>query len=374
MRSILRVVVAATAIATAGLLSAIVPASAAEVVVQPGHSIQAAINPAAPGSTVRVAPGTYKESLLITKPITLRGSGSKTILNPPSPAPTSPSCGGIPGAGVGICVAGDVTVDAMFNIVVHRYLKNVTISRLLVTGFPDSGIMGVGTENLRVKSVQADKNGGYGVFSLAAKHTLMSESRASGNTEAGFYLGQSPETDSRLEENVATDNGIGLFIRDDTRVTASDNRVSGNCIGILALNTTPEGAAGEYRIKDNKVRANNKFCPANEGPAVSGIGIALAGVHDVLVSDNEVTDNRPAPGQTLGFPAGGVVVADSPPGPAPKNNTARDNEILRNQLFDIVLATTDTTNVFKENDCRTSSPPGLCGGDHGDGEHGDGPH
>jgi pectin methylesterase-like acyl-CoA thioesterase len=97
MRSILRVVVAATAIATAGGLSAIVPASAAEVVVQPGHSIQAAINPAAPGSTVRVAPGTYKESLLITKPITLRGSGSKTILNPPSPAPTSPHAAGFQG-------------------------------------------------------------------------------------------------------------------------------------------------------------------------------------------------------------------------------------------------------------------------------------
>jgi parallel beta-helix repeat protein len=374
MRSILRLVVAATAIATAGLLSAVVPVSAGDVVVQPHQSIQAAIDAAAPGSTVRVAPGTYRESLLIKKSLTVRGSGASahgTILTLPSTTPPSSLCtGGPPGAPppvVGICVEGKVDLKT-FQVL--ERVNDVTITGFLVKGFTESGVMGVATERLRVKKVESDNNGGYGVFSLAAKHTLMSENRASGNSEAGFYLGDSPESDSRLEDNVATDNGFGVFMRDSTKVTATENRVSGNCIGVMALNTTPQGA-GEYKIRDNKSRANDKFCENPEhGVAYSGTGIALIGVHGVLVTDNEVTDNHQA-GQTsklFTFPSAGVVVI-SFAGVAPSNNTVRDNEILRNQPFDIFWDKTGNTNVFKENDCRTSSPPGLCGGDHGDGPH-----
>ena len=69
---------AAAAVAISGLFVVQAqPASAAVLVtVHHGQHIQAAIDNAAPGTTITVEPGTYHENLLIAKDgITLRGEG-----------------------------------------------------------------------------------------------------------------------------------------------------------------------------------------------------------------------------------------------------------------------------------------------------------
>src|SRR5574338_409688 len=55
------------------------PLQAAEWTVRPGESIQAAIDRAAPGDTVRVERGRYVENLSIAKALTLAGSGRPTV-------------------------------------------------------------------------------------------------------------------------------------------------------------------------------------------------------------------------------------------------------------------------------------------------------
>ncbi|HEX9077330.1 MAG TPA: hypothetical protein VF932_16195 [Anaerolineae bacterium] len=61
-------------------------------------SIQVAINAAAPGDVITIAPGTYRENVTVTKPVTLAGAGVYSIVQPavsnPNPCPGSSLCGG----------------------------------------------------------------------------------------------------------------------------------------------------------------------------------------------------------------------------------------------------------------------------------------
>jgi len=75
-----------------------VPAAAAAaggttIVVNPGQSIQAAVNTAQPGDTVLVKPGVYHQAVLLkTDGITLRGSGDflgGTVIEPPASPPNN---------------------------------------------------------------------------------------------------------------------------------------------------------------------------------------------------------------------------------------------------------------------------------------------
>lgn len=83
----------ATAVATVGIGAAPSTSAHQSAVhrVQPGQSIQKAVDAARSGDTVLVAAGTYKQSVRITRSgITLRGDAAgRTVLEPPR-APASP--------------------------------------------------------------------------------------------------------------------------------------------------------------------------------------------------------------------------------------------------------------------------------------------
>ena len=83
----------AIAFGVAATLGAASPAQAADGVLEPGDSIQAAIDEAQPGDTVRIGAGEFRENLTITTDdITLRGAGSgrhgTTLMPPDMPTPS----------------------------------------------------------------------------------------------------------------------------------------------------------------------------------------------------------------------------------------------------------------------------------------------
>src|SRR2546429_6866616 len=139
----MRVKMTLAAAALAALFTALLagPATARSIHVGPGDSIQAAIDRADPGDTIKIARGTYQQNVQIKKDgITLKGAGhGKTVLQGGgATTPVDDVCGGEQGGADGICVA-DATVSQKGPPVVSREIVGVRIKKLNVEKFDGTG-------------------------------------------------------------------------------------------------------------------------------------------------------------------------------------------------------------------------------------------
>jgi nitrous oxidase accessory protein NosD len=367
MRHPLRSVAVAGVAALASTVVLALPAQATghkTWTVWPGTgTITKALTKANPGDTLKLRPGNFLDSVAVTMPLTIRGSGWSTVIKPPL-SPKS-LCDGA-GFAEGICVAGAVDNNGNAN---GPAVVGVRVSDLRVTGFSDSGVIGFNTSQLKVQRVKADHNGGYGIARFQSTGSVFSDNRTSWNGEAGLYMGDSPNGYSVVRDNKSDHNGFGIFMRDSTHLTATDNQSWGNCVGILALNSGSgalgDRPAGNYTITDNQVWANNMACPASGGPPTSGIGIALAGVHDTLVFDNTVNGNAST---SPSVAHGGIVIISTllAGGANPTRNTVVDNSAHRNRPADIFWDGSGFGNKVVDNECSRAilGHPGWCHTDH----------
>jgi parallel beta-helix repeat protein len=353
-----KVMSAAVGVATVGAL--LVPGGAAYgavVNVAAGQSIQAAVNAASPGDTIKVASGTFRESVEVTKSLTILGAGQgSTIVQPPASAPAnhSPVCQdpSDPSPENGFCIHG--TFDQNMNVVTP--VANVRVSGFTVKNFSGTGIIFFGASSPQVDSNTVLNNGEYGTAAFVSTNDRFTDNTANKNGEAGIYVGDSPAANAVVNNNQASNNAnFGIFVRDASGVSSANpgkvtnNLVRGNCAGILFLDT----GSGEahWDGSNNQASANNAVCEGDEGPSAGGIGIAVSGPDDVKLHDNLVTANQPSGPVDL---AGGIVVADGA-----TNIAVTRNDAHRNLPDDLVWDQSGSA-TFTNNSCKTSNPAGLC--------------
>ncbi|WP_392667446.1 nitrous oxide reductase family maturation protein NosD [Streptomyces sp. LN785] len=346
-------IAAASATAAVATVPACSAAAQTRRVVHPGQSIQAAVNAARAGDTIDIQPGTYRGSILITKPgLTLRGSGSKTVIVPG--AAGTKAADACTKAGNGICVQGTSghTIGA------------VSIRSLTVSGFKKNGVWASWTDGLKVRSVTSQHNGVWGISEQRSTRSEIRNNTARSNGDAGIFVANTVDEEGGATDthgtavtgNTLKDNRIGLTVRRVRNLSVADNALTANCSGVFVVGDEGKPQAGAMTIQHNSVTNNNKSCAATPRlPAIKGSGIVLTGTVDTTVRDNTVTGNV-----GTGPLSGGIVLFKSFVGAHNKNNTISRNVAQGNRPADLINQEAGMGNTFVSNVCAKSTPAGMC--------------
>ena len=262
--------------------------------VEPGESIQHAIDAAPDGSSVFIRPGTYviDTTLTITKSLQLVGLGG-------------------PGAvvieeGPRFEEVKDPNGNPQRNGIAARGVDGVSLINLTVHGFPGNGVFFAATDNFllfrlitdQARSDSADPYGAYGLFPVRSKNGLIAHCVATRSDDAGIYVGQSENV--AVVHNEAYGNVIGLEAENVKQTVWAHNRAYDNAAGMLAILLPPSRyvsviQAEQLYVTHNRVTDNNGLNFAEEGELASfvpsGTGLLVIGYDDSMIARNRVTGN-----------------------------------------------------------------------------------
>ncbi|WP_406096595.1 right-handed parallel beta-helix repeat-containing protein [Kitasatospora purpeofusca] len=321
-------------------------------------TVQRAVDVARDGDTVLIGPGTYRESVRVTRSnLVLRGTDRSAVVLD----------GGLKLAN-GITVTGPGSV--VENLTVHHYLANgvlftgVTDEKLQQRGAGGSAYDPLDTarfppvQGFRATGVTAYNNGLYGIYAFDARGGVIEDSYASGHADSGIYVGQCKPCDTLVRGNTVERNAVGVELTNASDgLSILGNRVAGNRVGVTVNSNDLEALAPQHGavIAGNVVVDNNAADTPQQADGGFGIGIGIGGGTANRVERNLVRGNR----------AAGVIVTD-PAGHPASGNRVEGNQVDGNGA-DLVLASADPGNCFTGNRPGTQSPDGLetaaaCGG------------
>jgi parallel beta-helix repeat protein len=245
--------------------------------VRAGGSIQAAVDRAAEGATIRVLPGVYQETVTIdVDGIQLIGESA----DDPKAEIRRPVLDG-----------GGALSDAVI-----ATGRNFTMDNFDVRGFTGNGVVAQETSRTLLQNLHLADTGLYGVYPVRAEFVTIRRVTVTGARDAGIYVGQSKGI--VVEECVAHGNVTGIEIENSVDARVENNHVYDNAGGILvfALPGNPSKEAKRTRVARNRVIGNNHRNFADPAAVVakvpSGGGIFILAADDTEVTENEIRNNK----------------------------------------------------------------------------------
>jgi len=299
-------------------LVAYVPAVPGAVhVVKDGARIQDTVLNAEPGDTIRVMPGTYKETVYVDKDrITLSGvivQGQRPILD------------GEDTRNDGILASG----------------HGVIIENFHVKHYKANGIMTQGANNFIIRNNIVVGTSVYGIFPQFGKNGLVSHNIVSKVEDAAIYVGMCDNVDILYNETF--DSVMGIETENSHDMLVEGNYVHDNAVGFVAslVPGLPIKTARNTVIRNNFIVNNNIDNFAPEGAIASslpsGLGAFVFAADEARFEGNVFRNNV----------SGGIVFADhatfsdtSPPDPAMDPRPDK-GQVLNNVFVDNGIAPKD---------------------------------
>ena len=339
-------------------------------------TIQAAVDAAQPGDTIRVPPGTYRESVLVDKShLTIVGSRAAII--------------DAEGFRTGIRVGtGRISRDGPVSTCPPLAVTGFTLRGLTIKHAGFSGVFLIGVDGYRLTGTSYVDNPVYGPFPVCSRNGLIDFNQVVGGGSAvgpsldtGIYVGDDDQV--TIRHNTVTNYVIGVVVENTTHAVVRDNLLRGNTAGIYVavFPDHPRPFTDDVVLERNQVLHNNlpNPVPADSGDAIglvpTGAGIVNLGADRVVIRHNRVIGN-----DSLGVAIIQNPLAPSDPRiePNPDFNQVRGNVILHNGRnpdpvraitpgADIVYDGTGTGTCFADNVFATDFPAGItalfpCGG------------
>ena len=220
------------------LLAAVTAHAEPKTITVPGDfpAVKAAVEAAAPGDTVLIKPGQYQESLVIDKPVTLRGEAPEQVLLRNTVL-----------AGNVIKITSKEAV-LLENLIVEHSDREPDGQE---PKYPDLVLVEGGKAELRRCVLR--KGGGSGLSAGTGSEVTAKDCRMEDNVRAGAAI-HDKGTVARLSGNTLAKNGNeGIVVYDEGAGVFTENSVLKNRRnGILAVGPAPEGIV----IQGNRAEAN----------------------------------------------------------------------------------------------------------------------
>jgi Right handed beta helix region len=301
-------------------------------------TIQAAVDAGHPGDLIRIAPGTYREEVVVApdkRDLVIRGADrNRVVLD-----------GGNGRREVGIAV----------------HASGVAIENLTVRGYGSDAILFAPPRDAkkpidgwRVTYVTVANDALHGIEAVGSRGGLIEHVLASGHGGAGLRIGRCQPCDTLVTDSVAERGLSGLESVDaGGNVVVAHSQFRDNRVGVMLVTAGDDEELHQQdtAVVGNVIADNDNRRAAGRGDAF-GIGVLVRGGRRDGLARNLIT----------GHPGAGVLLTASESAPA--QEVSVQGNLLRHNGIDLALAPgrgqrTSKGSCFAQNRFTTSRPDNI---------------
>ncbi len=209
--------------------------------------IQAAVDAAGRGTTIRVGRGVYKEGVRV---LSSRKDRLRLIGDPKRPGTVVLEGRGLKGS-------------AAQNGVFVNNADGVTVDGFHARNYKGNGVFVVNVDGYKLTHLVTEKVGVYGIYAFNSKGGSITSSEAFYNSDSGFYVGQTPPQSrpkrTVLRNLVSWGNVLGYSGTNSRYVTITKSKFFNNGVGVVpnVLDTERFMPHEDNTIVDNDIFWNN---------------------------------------------------------------------------------------------------------------------